>query len=76
MAKRFWCYLIIFILLSISLVFLTIKMKEKYIILQDIESDSVSVFKDSLPKSLKYRGHRYNRHRLRSNPHTRTYYHS
>lgn len=51
-------------------------MKEKYIILQDIESDSVSVFKDSLPKSLKYRGHRYNRHRLRSNPHTRTYYHS
>lgn len=74
METKFWCYIIIILILAIGAIILTIKIKEKYIILQSIDSDTLRVFKDTSPDSLKYRGHRYNRHRIRANPHTRTYY--
>jgi len=78
METRFWCYIIIFVFLAISGIFLTIKISEKFIILQNIneEPDTVRVSTKVLPNSLKYRGHRYDRHHIRSNPHTRTYYRS
>ena len=76
METRFWCYIIIFVFLAISVIFLTIKISEKFIILQNIEPDTTGKFTNTSPISLKYRGHRYDRHHIRSNPHTRTYYRS
>lgn len=63
----------------VGLVIFVLKITEKYKKMRDIAKFPIQIAprvrapsRDD-PDSLKYRGHRYERHRIRSNPHVRRY---